>query len=316
MKIKKMVSALALSGFASLITTSANALEYLRANGQFIVNEQGEEILLRGMGLGGWMLQEGYMLRLGNLGQQHVIRAQIEALIGAEATQNFYDAWLKNHTTKDDIDAMARWGFNSVRLPMHYNLYTLPVEQEPVQGQQTWLDKGFAMNELIAWAKANNMYVILDLHAAPGGQGNDLAISDRDPTKPSLWQSEANQQKMIELWRKLAQRYADEPAVAAYDIINEPNWGFENAEDKNGCKETHNAPLKKLLQDVIQAIRTVDKKHLIIIEGNCWGNNYAGVLPLFEPAAYMARWNGCGAGTYLSWQGFRIKQRPENPVNN
>lgn len=95
MKIKKMVSALALSGFASLITTSANALEYLRANGQFIVNEQGEEILLRGMGLGGWMLQEGYMLRLGNLGQQHVIRAQIEALIGAEATQNFYDAWLK-----------------------------------------------------------------------------------------------------------------------------------------------------------------------------------------------------------------------------
>jgi len=286
MKIKKMVSALALSGFASLITTSANALEYLRANGQFIVNEQGEEILLRGMGLGGWMLQEGYMLRLGNLGQQHVIRAQIEALIGAEATQNFYDAWLKNHTTKADIDAMARWGFNSVRLPMHYNLYTLPVEQEPVQGQQTWLDKGFAMtDELIAWAKANNMYVILDLHAAPGGQGNDLAISDRDPTKPSLWQSEANQQKMIELWRKLAQRYADEPAVAAYDIINEPNWGFENAEDKNGCKETRNAPLKKLLQDVIQAIRTVDKKHLIIIEGNCWGNNYAGVLPLFEPAA-------------------------------
>ena len=114
----------------------------------------------------------------------------------------------------------------------------------------------------------------------------------------------------------LADKEAEEhqEKVAAEEIPEEAE--DENAEDKNGCKETHNAPLKKLLQDVIQAIRTVDKKHLIIIEGNCWGNNYAGVLPLFEPAAYMARWNGCGAGTYLAWQGFRIKQRPENPVNN
>ncbi len=259
------------------------ATGYVRAQGQQIVDEQGKPLLLRGMGLGGWMLQEGYMLRLGNLGQQHVIRAKIEALIGADATREFYDAWLANHTTKADIDAMARWGFNSVRLPMHYNLYTLPVDQEPVPGQQTWLEKGFAMtDELIAWAKANNMYVILDLHAAPGGQGNDLAISDRDPNKPSLWQSDANQQKMIELWRKLAQRYANEPAIAAYDIINEPNWGFEQHDDKHGCKETQNAPLKKLLRDVTRAIRSVDNNHLIIIEGNCWGNNYAGVLPLFD----------------------------------
>lgn len=257
-------------------------LSYLRADGQYIVNAQGERVLLRGMGLGGWMLQEGYMLRLGNLGQQHVIRAKIEALIGAQATQEFYDAWLANHTTKADIDAMARWGFNSVRLPMHFNLYTLPIEQEPVKGQNTWLEQGFAMTDaLVAWAKANNIYVILDLHAAPGGQGNDFAISDRNPNTPSLWQSEANQHKMIELWRKLAQRYAHEPAVAAYDIINEPNWGFTHADDKNGCKETHNAPLKKLLQDVTRAIRSVDKQHLIFIEGNCWGNNYAGVLPLF-----------------------------------
>lgn len=256
---------------------------WLRADGQFIVNEQGEKVLLRGMGLGGWMLQEGYMLKLGNLGQQHVMRAKIEELIGTEATEEFYSAWLANHTTKADIDAMGKWGFNSVRLPMHFNLYTLPIEQEPIKGQNTWLEKGFEMtDQLVAWAKANNMYVILDLHAAPGGQGNDFAISDRNPNTPSLWQSEANQQKMIELWRKLAQRYANEPWVAAYDIINEPNWGFENAADKHGCKETKNEPLKKLMVDITNAIRSVDKKHIIIIEGNCWGNNYAGVLPQWD----------------------------------
>ncbi|WP_225318837.1 cellulase family glycosylhydrolase [Cellvibrio sp. KY-GH-1] len=270
---------------AGLSSGNTGAPSFLRADGHFIVNEQGDKVLLRGMGLGGWMLQEGYMLKLGNLGQQHVIRAKFEALAGKAASDEFYNAWLANHTTKADIDAMAQWGFNSVRLPMHFNLYTLPIEQEPVVGQNTWLDQGFVMtDQLIAWAKANNMYVILDLHAAPGGQGNDFAISDRNPNLPSLWQSEANQQKMIALWRKLAQRYANEPTVGAYDIINEPNWGFENAADKNGCKETKNAPLKKLLQDVTQAIREVDNKHIVIIEGNCWGNNYSGVLPLSDNA--------------------------------
>ncbi|WP_331343868.1 cellulase family glycosylhydrolase [Cellvibrio sp. UBA7661] len=311
--IKKILLAacIGLASTASLISIANAQQSYLRADGQYIVNEQGEKVLLRGMGLGGWMLQEGYMLKLGNLGQQHVMRAKIEELIGAEATQEFYDAWLANHTTKADIDAMAKWGFNSVRLPMHFNLYTLPIEQEPVKGQNTWLEKGFEMtDQLVAWAKANNMYVILDLHAAPGGQGNDLAISDRNPNTPSLWQSEANQQKMVELWRKLAQRYANEPTVGAYDIINEPNWGFENADDKNGCKETKNEPLKKLMVDVTKAIRSVDNKHMIIIEGNCWGNNYAGVLPQWDNnmvLSFHKYWNNNTLGDIKSHLELREK---------
>ena len=73
-----------------------------------------------------------------------------------------------------------------IRLPMHYNLYTLPVDKEPVAGENTWLDKGFAITDsLLAWCKANHMYLILDLHAAPGGQGNDINISDRDTTQTS-----------------------------------------------------------------------------------------------------------------------------------
>src|SRR5690606_32011018 len=107
-----------------------------------------------------------------------------------------------------------------------------------------------------------------DLHAAPGGQGNDLAISDRDPNKPSLWESEANQKKTIALWRKLAERYADEQWIGAYDIINEPNWGFEDPKDFRGTEEKKNIPLRKLMVDITAAIREVDKKHIVIIEGN------------------------------------------------
>lgn len=266
-----------------LSTPPPSGFSFLKAEGKRIVNEQGEPVLLRGMGLGGWMLQEGYMLQLSNLGQQHRIKASFQELIGPEATETFYKEWRANHTRKEDIDAMAAWGFNSVRLPMHYELFTPPIDQEKVKGKITWREDGFKMvDELLAWCKANNIYLILDLHAAPGGQGNDVAISDRDTNKPSLWDSPENQAKMIALWRKLAQRYANEPAIAAYDIINEPNWGFESKDDKNGCKETQNAPLRDLMIRTTKAIREVDNKHLVVVEGNCWGNNYKGVMPAWD----------------------------------
>lgn len=265
-------------------TNYANAQQFLRVEGTRIVNEKSENIILRGMGLGGWMLQEGYMLGIHKEGQQNKIRSGIQSLVGAEKTQEFYDAWLNNHTTRKDVEALKAWGFNSVRLPMHYNLYTLPVQQEPVAGQHTWLQKGFDLTDsLLAWCKENDLYLILDLHAAPGGQGSDLNIADGDTTLPNLWQSEANQQKTIALWQKLAARYANEPAIGGYDIINEPNWGFEDPiNDKNGLQEKLNVPLKKLMEDITAAIRQVDKKHIIIIEGNGWGNNYNGILPPWD----------------------------------
>lgn len=285
--------------FAVLVSPAQG---FLKASGQKIVNENGEEVLLRGIGLGGWMLQEPYMLRLSEVAPtQGGIRKKIFELVGAEKTAQFYEAWLANHTTRWDIEAMARWGFNSVRLPMHYNLFTPPVEEEPVAGEITWREQGFVMvDSLLDWCADNKIYLILDLHAAPGGQGNDNAIADRDPSKPSLWQSEANQKKTIALWRKLAERYAGEPWIGAYDIINEPNWGFQKAEDKNGCAETENAPLRQLMMDITAAIREVDQQHIIIVEGNCWGNNYKGVFPLWDNntvISFHKYWNYNDAGS-------------------
>src|SRR5690606_19658164 len=195
----------------------------------------------------------------------------------------FYEQWLKNHTQKADIDSLAAWGFNSVRLPMHYRLYTLSVGEEPVPGEQTWLEQGFALTDsLLAWCRENRMYLILDLHAAPGGQGNDLNIADRDPRTPSLWESEANREKTIALWRKLAERYAQEEWIGGYDLLNETNWGFEDSTDAHGIREQSNAPLRRLLMDITQAIREVDTNHLIFLEGNGFANNYNGIFPVWD----------------------------------
>ena len=274
---------LLLSVFLMLISSIVSA-QGLKASGKKIVDENGNEVLLRGMGLGGWMLQEPYMMEMsGFAGAQWEIKEKIQSLIGASNTESFYNAWLANHCTRSDIDSLAAWGFNSVRLPMHYNLYTLPIEDEPVAGQNTWLDKGFTLTDsLISWCKANHIYVILDLHAAPGGQGKDKAISDYNPAKPSLWESDANKNKTIALWRRLAQRYANETWVGGYDLINEPNWSFTAGGNQNGCSENTNAPLRQLYINITNAIREVDTKHMIIIEGNCWGNNYNGIFPVWD----------------------------------
>ena len=69
--------------------------------------------LLRGEGLGGWMLQEGYMLGINKDAQQNKIRSRIEDLMGPKETEEFYDAWLHNFIQKTDIDSMHAWGFNS-----------------------------------------------------------------------------------------------------------------------------------------------------------------------------------------------------------
>lgn len=256
---------------------------FVHRNGQEIHDGNNKNIVFRGLGLGGWMVQEGYMLQTGAFaGPQHVIKQKISDLIGPIKTKEFYDSYKANGITKRDIDSLAAWGFNSVRLPMHYNLYTFPIEQETTAGQNTWLEEGFKMtDDLLTWCAANKIYLILDLHAAPGGQGKDANISDYDAAKPSLWDSKANQDKMVALWEKIATRYQDNPWIGAYDIINEPNWNFTGT-NQNGCDENSNGPLRDLQIRITKAIRAIDKNHLIFIEGNCWGNNYNGMFPLWD----------------------------------
>jgi len=267
--------------FFSSVKSSAQG--FLKVNGKHLENDENKNFILRGMGLGGWMLQEGYMFNLGFLGQQYKIKEKISELIGEKEADIFYDKWLEYHTQKTDIDSMASWGFNSIRLPMHYDLFTLAVKDEPVAGKNTWLPKGFKMvDDLLDWCKKNKIYLILDLHAAPGGQGNDLPISDRNPDESSLWQLQANQDKTVALWKELATRYANEPYIGGYDILNETNWGFDNPEDKRGTEEKKNVQLRDLFIRITKAIREVDKNHIIYLEGNGFANNYRGMFPLWD----------------------------------
>lgn len=268
---------------------------FLHRNGKNIVDGTGNEVILRGIGTGNWMLQEGYMMQSSDVAPtQHQFRAKLISTIGEAKTDSFYTVWLANHFRRVDVDSMKSWGFNSVRVAMHYKWFTLPIEEEPVSGENTWLDKGFTMiDSLLDWCGDNQMYLILDLHGAPGGQGKDAAISDYDDKKPSLWESQANKNKTVALWRKLAERYSTEPWIGGYDLINEPNWTFSNG----------NTPLWDLLKNITTAIREVNTNHLIIIEGNWFANNYDGLPALWDnnmALSFHKYWSYNDAGS-LSW---------------
>lgn len=264
-----------LTGMMLLISNLILGQGFLHADGKRIVNGAGENVILRGIGTGNWMLQEGYMMQSsGAAGTQHEFREKLIQTIGETKTDSFYTVWLDNHFTRTDADSMASWGFNSVRVAMHYKWFTLPIEEEPISGEQTWLDKGFTMiDSLLRWCGDNEMYLILDMHGAPGGQGANADISDYDPSKPSLWESQDNKDKTVALWQKLAARYSEEQWIGGYDLINETNWTFP---------EGNNSQMKTLFTRITDSIRSVDENHLIIIEGNSWANDYSGLTPPWD----------------------------------
>lgn len=248
---------------------------FVSALGKQIVDQQGNNLIIRSIGTGNWMLQEGYMMQTSGVANtQWEFKKRLTETIGLEKTNQFYTAWLDNHFRRVDVDSMARWGFNCVRPALHYKLFTLPIEEEPVAGVNTWLDDGFArLDSLVAWCAANQMYVMLDMHGAPGGQGKDAAISDYNSSKPSLWESEANKAKFVALWRKIAERYANNPWIAGYDLLNETNWTFP---------EGNNSQLRALYGRVTSAIREVDINHMIVIEGNWFANDFSGLTPAWD----------------------------------
>lgn len=263
---------------AVMFACSVSAQGFMHADGKKIVDINGDEIILRGHAPGGWMVMEPYMMETESFtGSQHEIKAKMVNLIGQDNTDEFFRRWHDNGFQRQDVELLAQMGFNSIRLPMHYNLFTLPVEQEPVKGTNTWLDDGFRrVDDILGWCKEFHIYLILDMHATPGGQGKDSAISDYDASRKSLWESTDNQDKLVALWVKLAERYATEQYIGGYDLINEPNWAFDG-DNANGCNENRNSQIWNLYKRIITAVREVDQNHMMILEGNCWCNNFNGL---------------------------------------
>ncbi|MDQ0885493.1 endoglucanase [Paenibacillus sp. V4I9] len=234
---------------------------FLRADGKRLVNGEGREVLLRGVGFGSWLLPEGYMWMFPQQGDRpRRIEKMIQELIGEREAERFWDIYYDVHTSEADIQQIAAEGFNSVRVPI--NARFLIEDGEPLRVKEHRLK---LIDRLIGWCRKHSLYVILDLHGAPGGQtGTNIDDSERD--LPELFTEEHNRRLTVQLWRFLAEHYKDEWIVAGYDLLNEPlpNWF-----------SAYNGEVMPLYRDIVKAIREVDERHLIILEGAHWATDWS-----------------------------------------
>lgn len=241
-------------------STSSEFAGYVKAEGDHLVKPDGDKLFLKGIGLGNWLLPEGYMWKFGKTNSPRKINEVISELIGPAAARNFWKEYRNNYITRKDIAYIKKIGMNSVRVPIDYRV--LSPERHP----DVWLESGFEhLDKIIKWCRKEGIYVILDMHAAPGGQTGENI--DNGWGYPYLFKSPESQQRVIKIWEKLAKRYKDEPTVLGYDLLNEPIPTFEGYDELNKY-------LVPLYKRITKAIRKIDYNHIIIVEGAQWATNF------------------------------------------
>lgn len=261
--------------------SEADPTGFVRAYEQMILDPEGYAMQFKGISVGGWMVQEPQMMLAEEVARSPgEFHHMLKGVVGEENHTKFKQAWLENFLSQQDIKELKSLGFNLVRVPMHYELFTLSIQDEPISGLTSWIGTGFQLlDNLLSWCEEEEMYVLLDLQAAPGGQGRDMSITDYNISRPSLWESQDNQYKTLILWQALAYRYSENPWIAGYELLSAVDWKFTN--DTNvTCFEEDNAALKSFYLQAIDAIRAVDQNHMIVINGNCGGNHHGGLWPM------------------------------------
>ncbi len=116
------------------------------------------------------------------------------------------------------------------------------------------------------WCHEAGLRVIIDLHAAPGGQTG--VNHDDGPGFPLTFYVPRYRQLTIALWQKLAAHYRDETAILGYDFLNEPISPYSDVDYLN-------PQLEPLYRDIVAAIRSVDPNHAVLLGGGQWDTNFA-----------------------------------------
>jgi aryl-phospho-beta-D-glucosidase BglC (GH1 family) len=227
---------------------------FLKVNRTQIQNSLGDVVALHGVGLGGWMNMENFIT--GFSANENAFRRIVYRSLGKEKTDFLFDRYLDYFFTDADARFIRSMGLNVVRLPFNYRHF------EDDMNPMVLLESGFKhLDRVIKICADQEIYTILDLHAAAGCQNQDWH-SDNPTQQALFWQHKHFQDRAVWLWEKIAARYKDNPWVAGYDPLNEPS-------DPTG---EHLAPF---YQRVVDAIRKIDPDHMIFLEGNRYSQDFS-----------------------------------------
>jgi len=235
--------------------------DFLRVRGSEIVNGHGETVRLRGFCLGGWLNMENFIT--GYPGHESGMRAAVAGVVDEAKARFFFERFLHYFIAEDDLRFIKSLGCNVVRIPLNYRHFES--DNRPFE----YKSEGFALlDQVIGWASAQKIYVILDLHAVQGWQNSGWHC-DNACRRGHFWGQKVFEDRAVALWEELARRYRDEPFVVGYNVMNEPD-----------TEEV--AWLNHFYRRVTTAIRAIDTDHILFLEGDHWSQEFEGLEPPFD----------------------------------
>lgn len=268
------IAAVACSLSAIALSTALSNPMLHAADGR-VVDEQDNAVLLRCVNLSPWLIPEGYLMAqaswAGLTTSPSQIRERLTAVVGAEQAAAFWHSWTQAFVDAADFQDLKSRGFNCARLPLSAKFLTSQLEAGAVRFDAAGIAP---VDNAVAWGAASGIYVILDLHDAPGGQDPLASVSDvrSNDRVARLWEGPTaaeNKRKTIALWQALATRYAQARSVGGYDLLNEPELPAKVAV----------TDLTELYRSIIAAIRAVDSDHMVVLEGNHYAHDFSMLNP-------------------------------------
>lgn len=255
-----------LSAIISILASCTSAdsdVKFVTIQGKDLIAPNGEIILIKGTNLGNWLNPEGYMFGFGKTSSGRLINQMFCEMVGPDFTSDWWQMFKDNYVTLDDFKFLKQIGCNTIRIPFNYRLFTY----EDFMGLND-PEEGFRrLDKTVEWARETGLFLILDMHDAPGGQTGDNI--DDSYGYPWLFESEKSQEQFISIWKKIASHYVNEPVILGYELCNEPVAPyFEPKQD------AMNIELQKLYIKTTKAIREVDDNHIILIGAPQWNTNF------------------------------------------
>ncbi len=184
--------------------------------------------LNRGINLGGWMSQCDYS------------KERLDGFIKAS-----------------DIERIASWGMDHIRLPLDYNV----IQNEDGSMKEDGLCR---VDSAVGLAKKNGLRIVLDLHKTRGYS------FDKGENEAGFFSDEALQGSFYGIWRTLAGRYGSDPDNIVFELLNEVN------------EESDIDAWNRISNECIRQIRK-DAPETFILVGSYHGNSVKAVKDLSSP---------------------------------
>jgi len=237
----------------------------VQTSGRQFIQPDGTPLQIKGISLGNWLMPEGYMFKFEVAKSPRQIYAAFDRLLGSEQAAAFWKTFRDRYVAQYDIGFIKSVGFNTVRIPLHYELFM--ADDGEIKGE------GWALlDRALDWIRDAGLYAILDLHAAPGGQTG--INHDDGPGYPLMFYMPRDRDLTVKLWQAIARRYAGRPEILGYDLLNEPIAPYHDV-------DTLNPRLRPFYKRLTEAVRSVDPGRIVFLEGGQWASSFDMLGPPF-----------------------------------